>query len=61
MKQELEHKRLIAKEYYKKRPNITIRADLPKEILKFIKKLKRLNQGSKWINEAIEEKYQREK
>ncbi len=53
-------KNLITKEYYKKRPNITIRTDLSKEILRFIKKLKRLNQGSKWINEAIKEKYRRE-
>ena len=54
-------KKIIAKEYYKKHPNITIRADLSKEILRFIKKLKRINKGSKWINEAIKEKYMREK
>jgi len=53
-------KTLIAKEYYKRRPNLTIRADLPKEILKFIKKLKRINQGSVWINQSIKEKYERE-
>lgn len=54
-------KEFVSEEYYKRRPNITIRADLPKEILKFIKSLKRVNQGSKWINEAIKEKYDREK
>ena len=47
--------------YYERRPLISIRSDLPKEILAFIKKLKRVNQGSKWINTAIREKYEREK
>jgi len=46
-------------EYNEKRPLITIRSDLPKEIMQFIKSLKRLNKGSKWINEAIKEKYWR--
>ena len=55
------NKNLIAQAYYKKHPNITIRASLSKEILKFIKKLKRINKGSEWINEAIKEKYRREK
>ncbi len=53
-------KGIISKEYYERRPNLTIRADLSKEILDFIKKLKRVNQGSKWINQAIKEKYERE-
>lgn len=53
--------KLISQEYYERRPNITIRADLPKKILKFIKNLKKINQGSKWINEAIKEKYERDK
>ena len=57
----MKNKKLIAEEYYKKHPNITIRADLPKKILTFIKKLKRMNKGSQWINEAIKEKYRREK
>ena len=51
---------LITKKYYEEHPNITIRADLPKEILTFIKNLKKINKGSKWINEAIKQKYNQE-
>lgn len=51
---------LINKNYNKQRPLLTIRTDLPKEILKFIKELKLINEGSKWVNEAIKEKYSRE-
>lgn len=50
---------MINKEYNKKRPLITIRADLNRDILRFIHGLKRKNLGSKWINEAIKEKYDR--
>jgi len=53
--------KLIDKEYNKKRPLITIRSNLPSKIMKFIKKLKGMNKGSEWINEAIIEKYNREK
>lgn len=53
--------KLIKYNYNRKRPLLTIRTDLPKEILKFIKELKRLNKGSKWVNEAIKEKYERKK
>lgn len=52
--------KFLSEEYYERRPNITIRADLPKKILDFIRKLKKISQGSKWINEAIIEKYERE-
>lgn len=51
---------LINKNYNKERPLLTIRTDLSKEILKFIKELKLINEGSKWVNEAIKEKYSRE-
>jgi len=57
----VEDEHLISDSYYKKHPNITIRANLPKEILEFIKKLKQRNLGSRWINDAIKEKYYREK
>jgi len=50
----------MKEEYYEKRPLISIRSNLPKKILKFIKELKKLNKGSKWINQAIIEKYERE-
>jgi len=43
--------------YNRDRPLITIRSSLPKEILAFIKSLKRLNKASAWINEAIIEKW----
>ncbi|MGD9276807.1 MAG: hypothetical protein PVJ67_06570 [Candidatus Pacearchaeota archaeon] len=51
---------IINKKYNKERPLLTIRTDLPKEILKFIKELKAINEGSKWVNEAIKEKYSKE-
>ena len=50
----------VKNKYNVEKPLLTIRSDLPKEILDFIKSLKKLNKGSKWINEAIKEKYDRE-
>jgi len=50
----------IKNKYNEERPLLTIRSDLPREILQHIKKLKKLNKGSKWINQAIIEKYERE-
>lgn len=50
----------VKNKYNVERPLLTIRSDLPREILSFVKKLKKLNKGSKWINEAIIEKYDRE-
>jgi len=47
-------------DYIETKPLITIRSKLPKGILNFIKKLKRKNRGSRWINEAIIEKFNRE-
>lgn len=46
--------------YNEERPLLTIRSDLPPRILKFIRELKRLNKGSQWINEAIQEKFHRD-
>jgi hypothetical protein len=50
----------VKNKYNVEKPLLTIRSDLPKEIIDFIKKLKKLNKGSQWINEAIKEKYERE-
>ncbi len=52
--------KLVNKIYNQERPLLTIRSNLPDEIMKFIKKLKSLNKGSEWINEAIVEKWERE-
>ena len=47
--------------YNEERPLITIRSDLNKEIMRFIKNLKKKNKCSKWINDAILKKYKEDK
>jgi hypothetical protein len=51
---------IISKKYNRKKPLLTIRSDLPKEIKLFVQKLKRKNMASSWVNKAIIEKYSRE-
>ncbi len=52
--------KIIKWNYNRKRPIVAFRADLPKEILEFIKELKGKNKGSKWLNEAVKEKYEKD-
>lgn len=51
----------VKNKYNAERPLITIRSDLPPKIISFIRRLKKLNKGSQWINQAIIEKYNRDK
>jgi hypothetical protein len=47
-------------DYIETKPLITIRAKLPKKIMKFIRDLKSRNDCSRWVSEAILEKYEKE-
>jgi hypothetical protein len=53
-------RKLIDEEHNKRQPLITFRSNFNKKLRSFIFKLKRKNKCSKWINEAIAEKYARE-
>jgi len=53
-------RKLIDADYSKKQPLITFRSNFTLKIREFIFALKRKNLCSRWINEAIREKYYRE-